>query len=479
MAIEQTGLPPLPNPGHRRARHRQTLAELDRLNAEITGKLIHFREILGPKYSSRLAVLEKTLATGLRLLRSEFCVQTRAQNNSQGFYGVCRRFDLGVLWVRSLWNFFRTKLAQHHDEEGNRCGVLAAADEIIWACYAPVFRALGCPEPAPPLPYFEPMFSPRAIPLDEPPAEFRMSQSEFLHTFARALPVAVIGIPEVCRAAPWLLATIPHEVGHHVQHELNLVQSFADELASSITAAKGGQEPHHDRWKVWGQEVFADGFAMQGIGAAACRTLAEFELSAASLSEYSPKYPPAIIRLDCMCEALPLPVTDGASERLVGREMARALESIRQTPAVGPLAAHLGLVKIVGRAVPQAVMGSHRRLGQPVRICDLFEQGQSPGNMEKAIDDAKRAMTTDENLDALNNPLTIRRLTTAVVRAWDEAADVEDDNAREQRLKKLGERFVKLVVDHAEPGYRSGPGGARLDYGEQLASLLLQELQRA
>src|SRR5262249_45617822 len=119
--------------------------------------------------------------------------------------------------IDRLFGFFRHKLDQRDDEP--LCAALDAADEVIRSLYVQPFRAAGLAEPAAPLAYVEPAFSPRAIPRDEPPTELRTDDDVLRAALAR-LPVGVVGLPPWFEEGPWTLVVLAHEVGHHVHFDL-------------------------------------------------------------------------------------------------------------------------------------------------------------------------------------------------------------------------------------------------------------------
>ena len=201
-------------------------------------------------------------------------------------YARCRREERRLLWVRRvLWGYYRRKFDQR-DESNELKRILEAADDVVWSCYKEAFVQAGEDLKPVPMAYIEPYFSPLALPRDKPQgllAESWLKEkhlgNEFLSELFTELPIPVVSLPPACVAAPWWLVYLGHEVGHHVQHELDLVVNFGEQLKGG---AMSGKEPREaelqaNRWYNWGQEIFADTFSIYMMGAAAAWAMAEFE----------------------------------------------------------------------------------------------------------------------------------------------------------------------------------------------------------
>lgn len=194
--------------------------------------------------------------------------------------------------VRRLWTYFQSKFDQRYDEKLK--GLLKAADDVVWSCYAQPFRvASGEERPPHPLPFIAPVYSPYAIPRDEPPQDLRSDvDADFLAKMLRAMPIPVVGIPSQAIEEPWRLAFLAHEVGHHVQFDFRkgaLIDSFGKPLLDA-----GGQ-----RWLGWNKELFADVFSLMMIGQWALWALAELVWTDTTgmLDDTNPRYPCPLVRL--------------------------------------------------------------------------------------------------------------------------------------------------------------------------------------
>jgi hypothetical protein len=475
---------------YRRARCSQTRGEIERLQSEILAWHRPLWMDLKEKHGRQLNVLLDTLKGALAVLRTELDGAVNCPTAVE-CYRACRQLDLGVLWVRALWQFFRPKFEQRRDQ-GLR-SVLQAADEIVWACYATAYERLKRKVPPPPLSYVEPQFSPRAIPLDEPPPEFRALDVDFLQDFVAQFPVAVIGLPVGCVKAPWLLANAAHEVGHHLQHELNLVASFGKTLSDAVKVRLG---PDHNgqpgKWELWGQEIFADTYALLCVGWAAPRTLAEMELGSAAIGNGSAKYPPTLIRLEWQQAALRALAVDvrRAVGTVMDEELMRAGMVLEPATVVArslaqPLGEMIPTLKLAAEPPAHAEAGTSGGTkaspsGNPALI--EFKELADWSIKSFAIDGSaakwSEALREGRQLQQPATRRTVMGLVAAGVAAWDGTLDIDDDLTREKEQTTLANAFLTNVRNHAEPGDRNaGPVGAS-DYGGPLGSLLLGELRK-
>src|SRR5262249_47297549 len=142
------------------------------------------------------------------------------EDGKRSIYSNCRSVDRRLLWIRRLWAYFQSKFDQRYDDRLR--GLLRAADDVVWSCYAQPFRTLGINNvPSLPLPFVASVYSPFAIPRDEPPQDLRSDvDAGFLSQMLREMPIPVVGIPPNSVDEPWWLAYLAHEVGHHVQFDL-------------------------------------------------------------------------------------------------------------------------------------------------------------------------------------------------------------------------------------------------------------------
>jgi hypothetical protein len=227
-----------------------------------------------------------------------------ATSTSGEVYDACRVFDRRIVWLNRVWDYYREKFDQRDD--GDISPTLAAADEVVWSCYAEIFRRAGSPRGTTPLPYIDLGHSPHAIPRAEPPPGLRSDvDADFIKEFLRQLPIPVIGLPANCLRAPWWLVHLGHEVGHHVLYDLlpdfGLQKLFNESLGKAVGGASGNDEEIVARWEPWALEIFADLYSVLCTGRWGAWAMAELELcDEEKMLEAKTLYPPPVVRLALM-----------------------------------------------------------------------------------------------------------------------------------------------------------------------------------
>jgi hypothetical protein len=204
--------------------------------------------------------------------------------------------------MRRVWTFFRSRFDQRDDPRFKP--LLAAADEVVWSCFAGPFRLTNQAVPSAPLAYVEDRFSPFAIPRVNRPPDLRLDiDAAFLADFLTALPIPVLGLPPATVEQPWELVFVGHEAGHHVQFDLvagaGLDTAFATQLAARLEQAHGAAAAR--RWAPWHREIFADAWSVMTMGPAALLAFIELEEGVdARLLQRHPDYPPPVVRMALM-----------------------------------------------------------------------------------------------------------------------------------------------------------------------------------
>jgi hypothetical protein len=298
-----------------KVRIEQSYRELDAFQDELRDWLKKRRrkDIL-QRYFTQLKVLEETLTDSLVGIRSELDrLDSLVNTLSLGeVYAACRSHDKQLVLVQRVWNYYQSKFDQRDDDKLK--DVLAAADEVVWSCYAEVFGQASLHanreirSRSIPLPYIEPQYSPQAIPRDEPPADLKSDKNDaILNQYLYQLPVPIVSLPPVCVKEPWWLIYLGHEVGHHLQYDLmpkwGLVGYFG-ELLQEITLS--GQDPKCDttgslRWRNWGKEIFADICSVCSMGSSAVRAMVELELADdRTMLSSKTNYPSPMVRLELL-----------------------------------------------------------------------------------------------------------------------------------------------------------------------------------
>ena len=222
-----------------------------------------------------------------------------------------------LLTAHTIWEFFRSKLAQRLDASFG--DYLRVCDDLAWNCYAPasekfqgraanVNASSGRKEP--PLVFLNAGWSPFAMGRD---AAFQvdrvaggwLAQEEFRSAVER-LPVPLIGLPWYQVAhLPDVLVTA-HEVGHIVEWDFGL-------RADLLKAIDGTGRPadRAEAWAAWQPEVFADLYGCLACGPAFAASLIDFfAVDVAKVTAEQRKgpewgaYPPTWLRAQLLATAV-------------------------------------------------------------------------------------------------------------------------------------------------------------------------------
>jgi len=226
-----------------------------------------------------------------------------------------RGYEERLLTAHTLWDFFRSKLAQRLDPSLREH--LRLCDDLAWQCYAPARERfqkqpanVGTAYKEPPLVFLNAGWSPFAQAREAAFAVDRMAGGWLATADFRAviehLPVPLIGLP-------WYQAThLPdvlvaaHEVGHVVEWDFGL----RSELAAAI-AGLGLPDERTAAWQAWQPEVFADLYGCLACGPAFAAALSDFfavdSARMAAERRTGPNwglYPPTWLRVQVLVETL-------------------------------------------------------------------------------------------------------------------------------------------------------------------------------
>jgi hypothetical protein len=428
------------------------------------------------QYSTQLQALEKILLAALERLESRLDDVSPA-GSSGVVYTACRKAEIFLLWILRLWTYFRDKFDQRDDSRLGR--VLAAADEVVWSCYAGAFRnaedaRVEVERGAAPLPYVTPHYSPQALLRVGPPAEL---QHEFLAEYLNALPIPLVSLPSTCVDAPWWLVYLGHEVGHHVQFELlpdgQLVRDFRERLGTAVRDAPEprGEEEDARRWEAWGREIFADAFSVLGLGHWATWSMGELVMAEdASMLSHCPTYPSPLVRLALM---------DGISEKLGGKKSGAlgGLELRARAPAAAEdetlrrrASRDMTFVpKVVRSAVGEPLLGS-LTFPQLVgfRADDFAERGRT--DLWRDVLLGKADPYPEKTLEAP------RLVVSGAVAAWARVSAMDDPERRARERRTLERNIPEILVENREEGTRSAPpvpSDRSAELGDRLVEVLL------
>src|SRR6476646_1922054 len=132
------------------------------------------------QYVTQLGSLRNQLEFLIREIQTEVDGLAGPAQDARTVYQRCRKIDRRILWVERLFAYFQTKFDQRLDPRYQT--LLAAADEVVWSCYAQPFATIKAAKPpAVPLPFVAAVYSPYAVPRDEPPQDLRSEvDAEFL-----------------------------------------------------------------------------------------------------------------------------------------------------------------------------------------------------------------------------------------------------------------------------------------------------------
>ena len=447
----------------------QTRRGLAELRAEIE-KWAGLRERSDEQrqYVTQLQTLKIQLLYLLAEVENQ-CGQVSASDSVRTVYARCRVIDRRVLWIRRLWTYFQSKFDQRYDDNFKQ--VLKAADDVVWSCYAQPFRvAIHEERPPHPLPFIAPVYSPYAIPRDEPPQDLRSDvDADFLAKMLRSMPISVVGIPSQAVEEPWRLAFLAHEVGHHVQFDFQqgaLISSFGKTLLDA-----GGE-----RWQGWNKELFADVFSLMMIGHWALWALAEliWTETPGMLDDTNPRYPCPLVRLMFMATVADKLKLKG-SAALRGLQSADLLDAgpvlIKKRDVRDSVKEDLEQLDRVATAVADAQLGAGLKLSD---LCEFdsgdFQLPHGTAHLWGEVLAGRAGMVPDQSLKSS------RLVLSGGIEAWAEICGVSDTAQREQRRGSLKDLLPGQIVANREAITRAVEPMAEPDINsrnKQLAKLLL------
>jgi hypothetical protein len=457
------------------------------------------------QHETQLNTLEGVLIGALVRLQDAL-ISVDLQVATGKLYSTCRIFEQRIVWVGRVWDYFREKFDQRDDD---RLGpLLAAADEVIWSCYAGVFKAASAREPQikqgpAPLPFVDLRYSPHSIPRADPPSELKFGiDAPFVREFLQQLPIPLVALPNSCINDPWWLVSLGHEVGHHVQYDLlpdwQLVESFGEDIGRAVTSAQTDSVDSQivERWKAWGREIFADLFSIYCMGPWALWIVNEAELSDDSaMIKNKTLYPAPITRLTLMRHALKAleladDTIDQAVRGLVG-DNASASSSLDfgTLPETGAAAdereATIRLDLKLAPTVAAALVNACAGIAGPLKeLCDWDKSEFEP---------YETVFTFAADFLKAGKPKPIRDLkgarlyASAAIAAWVAVSAMPDPAQRDEGRAKLVEKVVPVIRESRKEGTRAAAQAANKSefealgakFGEQLLQVEAHELQPA
>lgn len=435
------------------------------------------------QYQTQLDSLGAFLKGALKRLQSLLETELAATGAGE-VYRVCRAYDEYMVWLRRVWNYYRIRFDQR-DNPATR-GILKAADEVVWSCYAGTFEGVASGEHeikrgSAPLPFIDDYYSPQAVMRDEPPPSLVSANVDTevlvrLNAYLDKLPIPVISLPPYCINSPWRLVLLGHEVGHQVQADFLPERELEDKFGELVkgAVAEGGSAAA-SRWGSWSREVFADVYSVFQMGGAALRAVAELEMSdeTAMLTKRS-TYPQPWVRLSLMSLTArangvePFPAQLGFDpNRLMDESLLRESE-----PALWcQVREDLLLARKIAEAVGAKPLGD---FGSLTELCHWDADRFSARGSVNAWKDALLGEGSPE--PELTLPAA-RWVVCGSFAAWEElSVTVEDFGEQKEVQERLAERTLRMLAESREEATRSAeaePDSVGLeDLGAEFAELL-------
>lgn len=434
----------------KRQRYAQSERELKQLRGEIdewcarrTKADTHKQYVtqltaLGERFEAMLGLLEGMLG------------EISLTGSTGEVYAACRDADTRLLWIRRVYQWYATKFNQRDDTTLQ--DVLAAADEIVWSCYAQPFRALKQKPPPVPLPFVDPTFSPFAIPRVMPPTDLLANvHSQELMELLNELPVPVVAFPPNCLEQPWWLAFLAHEVGHHVYFDLLPDTGLVTTLPKDIKDAGV-------HWPSWHHEMFADLYSVLMIGPWGSWALSElvWGTDVTMLDDTNARYPAPLTRLMFMAEvAQQLKVDPAPALRgLEPDDLLAAPPSIPGWPdRRDSIRKDNGYITGLVETLLTKVKPNGKKLAT---LCEF-----DAGEFNDVADAARKKPKGDVPLwaDALRGKSamkvrqdlrSVRVLLASAVQAWSQIVEIADDDLREQQRVQLKTEMLSKIVKSRE-----------------------------
>jgi len=432
-------------------RRERTVRLLERAQASI-GNWLNLREArdvdgqsnyVGRHESQRLALQRLLMTTADALVRKATALPANAARGDH--FDECRLLDEAAVWLERVWEFYSLKFDQRDDPATG--AVVRGADEMVWSCYHGVMmRARGNKKHGPqPLPFLASEYSPAALESDKPvPASLRVpfdrpSWTESLRSATSSIPITLLRLPPWCIQDPWWLVFVAHEVGHHVQSDLGMVDSFSKAVVQATNHA-GLDCPAAEEWGRWGREIFADAFSIMMVGSGAVRAVAEVERSTdAKMRQSTTAYPSPLVRLYLMNRVASL-------LGIVAADMPGGLDR-----------ATLGKAADAADAVVGVALGPLPGTDATLReLCD-FDDAQfgTSGAVASWADKLKRG----DEYTGVPSDDTARFVVAGSLAAWWDVAAIANKKARETAREKLSTTTLTTLG-------RSAPSGKRTKFVE-------------
>ncbi|WP_255657359.1 hypothetical protein [Actinoplanes sp. L3-i22] len=282
-------------------------ARLDRSRATIT----LLRAEIGQWFDTRAAderfalfkqhfvILRQVFGTIVDRVDEQFDALAGSGGTAGEIHAACRDLDRRRDLVARTFRWYRAKYDQR-DRQDLPGKVIRAADQLVRSCWEEPFTVAGVDRPSGPLAYLDDRFDAVSTPRVSVPSDLRAPDDELIGEFVRQLPIPVVALPATSVHEPWWLVLCAHEVGHHVQFDLDpgLVGRTREAISGAVLDR---DEDVRTLWPSWSLEVFADAFAVLSVGTAAAYAVTDLEYGPPATLAYWPgdgdRYPPPAVRL--------------------------------------------------------------------------------------------------------------------------------------------------------------------------------------
>jgi hypothetical protein len=426
------------------------------------------------RHATQLDAIESVFQEALKQIENGLAALDLTRPTGQ-VYEQCRTYEQVTIWLERLWQYIREKFDQHDD---NRLGpLLKAADELVWSCYRPVLKAAKQEKPVP-LTYVETQYSPAARQRSKDlPKPLQLATTMVLdeslkkvEKHIQSLPLPIIMVPSWCVDSPWWLVYVAHEVGHHIQSDLDLISHFQEGFRQ-VALKKNANDTLADQWGIWGEEVFADIFSALMMGPWAVLALSEItrgtdedmmaECALSAIEQRGSRYPPAVVRLLTMNAILSKLGLAGMSE-LRGL----SLNKLAEDPRVSQ---HVPVVE----AVAEFALGQlPHNLGTLKNLCGW---NAAPYGDNGNIDTWVKGLAAQDPPPKETALETARYITSASLRTWNEITLDADDDKRLLKMGNLASSTKAMLFRNSPIGRRAGlPDGRMPEQGSTLFDLLLE-----
>ncbi len=470
-----------------RQRVKESERELERLEDDLRIWLAHRRKDDQKKqYKTQLDMIEARICGAIAIVKEDL-TSVKSDRKVAEVYEECRLHDRRIFWIRWVWHFFQERFDQRDDRVLSL--ILKAADEVVWSCYhmvmdGPVKDFIPGLKEVAPLPFIESRYSPAAFPIGTLPSNLAGLKGEIDADFQRAslntIPIPLLSLPPSCVGSPWWLVYIGHEIGHHIQSDLQLVETFSDMVVAAVKA-KTDDPDSHGRWRTWSGEIFADFISVLTMGQFAVGAMAELELTQDE-KMYIPKgrYPAPLVRLNLLAKA---------AKELTQTSVDPLLPDLPEPPnddseATKRLKADMELIDSVvdyflGENAKSLTVGSGSITFKD--LCGFRAEEFTPNGAVQTIVD----LLQEESPPTIDDPdeppggksLRKPRLTATATRsAWTLVlGGTRDAVAQDNKRRKLAAYATQLISVSGEETTRAENEAEEsdLDKGDQLGMLLL------